>query len=106
MVLVFNLAPVQLAGEGCDVRIRHVDSQFEEVCLDGDLLLSVNDVPHMELRDHRLGGLMFVTYVVLLELFSLLRINGCDNGFDLHGIHHLLEVVIFPVDLVVLLELE
>ena len=35
-----------------------------------------------------------------------MRINGFDDGFNHHGINHLLKGVLLPVDLVVLLELE
>ena len=35
-----------------------------------------------------------------------MRVNGRDDGFDLHGIYHLLKFLLLPVDLVVLLELE
>ena len=48
----------------------------------------------------------FLTNVVLLQIFHVFRVNGHDNGFDRHGIHHLLGGVLLPVDLVVLLELE
>ena len=35
-----------------------------------------------------------------------MRIDGCDDGFNHHGINHLLKGVLLPVDLVVLLDLE
>ena len=49
---------------------------------------------------------MFVTRVVLFELFRLLRIDVQDNGFDRHVIYRLLKGLLIPVDFVVLLEVE
>ena len=106
MVFAFDLAPVQLTGEGCDMRVGHVTPRRKEVCLDVEIILGYDDVPRLELLDHCLDGMIFATDIVLLYLFDLSRIDGCADGFDRHGIHHLLEGVLLPSNIVVLLELE
>ena len=103
MVLAFNLPPVQLAGEGCNMCVGRVTPYLEKVCLHGELLLCCDDVLRLELLEHRLDGMILVTHVVLFELFYVLRVDGHNDGFDRHGIYHLLKGVLFPVDLVVLL---
>ena len=103
MVLAFDLVPVQLVVTGCDIRVLSVAPCLEEVRLDGELLLCCDDEPCLELLHHRLNVLIFLTQVVLFELFHVLRVNGRDDGFDLHGIYHLLKILLLPVDLVVLL---
>ena len=106
MVLAFDLAPVQLIGEGCDMCVGRVATRLEEVCLYGELLICCDKVPHLELVDNRLDGLILVTHLVLFKLFHVLRVNGRNDGFDRHGICHLLKGVLLPFDPVVLLELE
>ena len=106
MVLSFYLAPVHLIGGVCDMRVGCVAPRREEVCLDLYLLLGCDDVPRPELIDHCLDCLVFVPNVVILQLFDVLRIDGPDDVFDRHRIHHLSKGVLLPFDLVVLLELE
>ena len=65
MVLAFNLAPVQLAGEGCNVGVGRVAPGIEEVRLDGELFLSRDDVPRLELLNHH-PNVFLVTRVVFL----------------------------------------
>ena len=48
----------------------------------------------------------FLPYIVLLEFLNILRVDGCDNGFDHHRVDPLLEGVLLPFELLVLLELE
>ena len=64
MVLTFDLAPAQLEGEGCDVGFGRVAPGLEEVRLDGKLFLGRDDVPRLELTDHRPNILVFVTNLV------------------------------------------
>ena len=52
MVLVFDLAPVQLVGKGCDVGVGRVGTEIEEVRLNEDLFLGRDDLPRLELLDH------------------------------------------------------
>ena len=59
MVLTFDLAPVQLAGKGCDVVVGRVAPRLEEVRLDGNLFLCCDDVSHMDLLDHCPNVLVF-----------------------------------------------
>ena len=82
MFLVFDLARVQLSGEGCDIRVRRVTPWSEEVCLDGDLLFGRDEVPRLELLDHRLDGMIIVTDVALFQIFDVLRVDGRNDGFD------------------------
>ena len=49
--------------EGCDVGVGHVSPGIEEVRLDGELSLGRDDVPRLELLDHRPNVLVFVTNV-------------------------------------------
>ena len=86
MVLAFDLSPVQLTGEGCDVCVGRVTSWLEEVCIDRELILCCDDVPRLELLDYRLDGMILVTHVALFDLFHILRVDGRDNGFKIHGI--------------------
>ena len=72
----------------------------------GKLFLGRDDVPHLELLDHRPIFLVSVTNVVFLYLFHVLLVDCRDNGFDHNGIDHLLKGVFLAVDLVVLMELE
>ena len=53
MVLAFDLLPVQLAEEACDVGVGRVSSGLKEVRLDGEIFLGCNNVPHLEMIDHR-----------------------------------------------------
>ena len=106
MVLAFDLAPVQLTGKGCDMCVGRVTPRLKEVYLDGELLFCCDGVPSLEMLDHRLDGMILVTHVVLFTLFHVLQVDGCDNGFDRHGIYHLLKGVLLTAELVVLLELE
>ena len=64
MVLVFYLAPVQLAGKGCDVGVGCVALWLKEMRLDGKLFLGRDDVPRLELLDHCPNVLVFVSNVV------------------------------------------
>ena len=64
MVLAFDLAPVQLAGESCDMGVRCVAPGLKEVRLNGDLFLGDDDVPRLELLNHRPNVLIFVTNAV------------------------------------------
>ena len=66
MVLAFDLAPVQLAGEGCDVGVGRVSTGLEKVCLDDELFLGCDDIPRLELLNHFPNVLVFVTNVVFL----------------------------------------
>ena len=66
MVLSLDLAPIQLSGEGCYMGIGCVAPGFEEVRLDGERFLGHDDVPHLELLDHRPNILIFITSVVFL----------------------------------------
>ena len=100
------LAPVQLAHKGCDVRVGSVDTWREEVGLDGQILFGGGDVPHSDLCDHRFDGLVFIPDVVLLQLLDILSIGGRDDGLDCHIVHHLLEGVLLPLDLMVILDME
>ena len=106
MVPVFDLEYVQLTGEGCDMCVGRVTQWLKEVCLDGDLLLCCDDVPRLELIDHSQDFLILVTHVVLFGFFHVLCVDGRNDGFERHGIYHLLKSVLLPVGLVVLLELE
>ena len=72
----------------------------------GKLFLGRDDVPHLELLDHRPIFLVSVTNVVFLYMFHVLLVDFHDNGFDHNSIDHLLKGVFLAVDLVVLLELE
>ena len=54
--------------------------------------------------DHCLDCLFFVPDVVLLHIFNVLCVDGRDDGFDCHRIHHLLEGVLLPFDLLIFLE--
>ena len=69
LVLVFDLAHVQLMGEVCDMCVGHVSPQIKEICLDGKLLLCCDDVPRLDMLDHCLYGLILLTHVFLFELF-------------------------------------
>ena len=66
MVLAFDLEPVQLAGKGCDVGVRRVAPGIEEVRLDGDIFFGLDDLPRLELLNHRPNVLVFVTNAVFL----------------------------------------
>ena len=96
-VLKFDLAHVQLTGKGCDMRVGRDAPQLELVCLDGKLILGRDDAPRMEVLDHLLNALFFVTDVVLLHICHILRFDGRNDGFNRHGIHHLLEGLFLPV---------
>ena len=78
----------------------------EEVGFDIQNLLGGDNIPRAELGKKCLDGLVFVPYVVLLELFNLLCVDGCDNGFDLHQVNHLLESVLLSLNFLVRLKLE
>ena len=80
IALVFDLVPVQLMGEGCDMCARRVATRLRKVCLDGELLLCFDEVPRLELLDHRIDCIIFVTHVVLFELFYVLCIDGMANS--------------------------
>ena len=73
---------------------------------DSQLLLGGDNIPRAELGKKCLDGLVFVPYVVLLELFNLLCVDGCDNGFDRHQVNHLLDSVLLSLDFLVRLKLE
>ena len=64
MVLAFDLAPVQLEVEDCDVGVRRVAPGLKEVRLDGKILLGRDGVPRLELLDHCPHVLVFVTNLV------------------------------------------
>ena len=66
MVFALNLAQVQLACEGGNVRFMIVTPQHKEVGIDVQLLLVGNNIPHMELHDHRFYCLVFVPDVIFL----------------------------------------
>ena len=53
MVPTFDLAPVQLAGEGCDVGVGRVTPDIGEVRIEVKISLGSNDLPRLELLDHR-----------------------------------------------------
>ena len=106
MVPTFDLAPVQLAGEGCDVGVGRVTPDIGEVRIEGKISLGSNDLPRLELLDHRSNVLGLVTNVVFFYMFRILQIDVRNDGFDSHGIDHLLKSVLLPVDLVVLLDLD
>ena len=83
MVFTLDLAPVQLARKGCDLRFVSVTPRREEVGLYGQLLLGGNGMPHSELHDHFLWY-VFVPDVIFLQLLDLLRVNGRTDGFHRH----------------------
>ena len=66
MVFALYLAPVQLAGEGCDVGASRVAPGLKEVRLDGDIFLGSDDIQRLELLNHCQNVLVFVTNVVFL----------------------------------------
>ena len=82
MVFALDLAPVQLALEGCDVHFGSFTPRREEVVLDGQLLLGGNEIPRSELHDHHFYGLIFIPDVVLLQILNVLHVDSCDGGFD------------------------
>ena len=84
MVFTLYLAPVQLACEGFGVRFGSVTLQRNEVGLDVQLLLGGNDIPRLELCDHRFYDLVFVPNVVLLQFLGTLRVDRRDDGFEHH----------------------
>ena len=106
MVPAFDLAPVQLAGKGCDVGVGRVAPGIEEVRLCGELFLGRDDFPGLELLDYCPIFLVFVTNVGLFYMFYVLRVNGRNDGFDRHVTNYLLKSVLLPVYLVILLDLE
>ena len=55
------------------------------------------------MRDHFFDGQIFISYIVLLQLLVVLIVGGRDYGLDQHGVHHLLEGLILPLDPLVLL---
>ena len=65
------------------------------------LLLGGNNISRADLGNHCIDCMVFVTYLVLLELLNVLRVDGRDDGFDRHRLNHLLEGVILPLDLMV-----
>ena len=83
-----------------------VTPRREEVGLDGPLLLGGNNITCLKLCEHCFYGLVFVPEVVFLQILDVLRVDGRKNGFYCHRVDQLLEVVLLPVDLMVLLELE
>ena len=106
MVFALNLAPVQLARKGCDVRVWSVAPRHEEVGLGGQLLIGGYEVQFLELCDHRFDILVLISYVVLIQILDVLRFNGRNNVLNHYGVHHLLKSVLLPLDLLVLLKLE
>ena len=73
---------------------------------DIQLLLGGNNIPRAELGNHCFDFMVFVPYVVLLEFLDVLRVGGCNDGFNRHRADHLLEGVLLPLNLLVRLELE
>ena len=57
MVFQLSLEPVQLDCNVCDVRVRSVTPRHEEAGLDGQPFLGGDDVPRLELHNHRFYGL-------------------------------------------------
>ena len=72
------------------MRVRRFAPRLKGVCLDGELILGRDDILRLELLGHSLDGLIFVTHVVLFQIFHVLCFNGRDNGFDHHVIYHFL----------------
>ena len=64
MILAFDLAPIYLAGKGCDVSVGHVISGIKEVLLDGELFIVRDNIQRLELLDHCPNVLVFVTNIV------------------------------------------
>ena len=56
--------------------------------------------------DHRLGGGVVVSDVLLEEFVAVLLVNGCGDGFDCHGIDNHREMVIRPAELLIFLKLD
>ena len=106
MFLVLDLANFKLVGKGCDVGVGCVAPGIKEVRLDGELFLDRDDLPRLELLNHCPNILIFVTNVVFFRLLHLLRVDGCNDGFDRPGINHLLKSVLLSFDLMFLLEME
>ena len=72
----------------------------------GSVLFFSDNIPCADLGNQFLDCMVFVPYVVLLEVLNILCVNGRDNDFDCHRVDHLLEGVLMPLDLLVRLELE
>ena len=106
MVFAPDLAPVQLARKGGDVRVWSVTICHKEVWFGCLLLIGGNNIPRVDLGDHSFYRMVFVPYAVLLEFLDVLRINGRDDGFDRHQVGHILEGIILPLKFMVLLEFE
>ena len=106
MVFSLDLAPVELARNGGDVRVWSVTPWREEVGFGIQIILGGNSIPRAELGNHCLDHLVFVTYLVFLEFLDVLCVNGRDDGFYRHQFNHLLEGVILPLNPMVRLELK
>ena len=106
MVFALSLAPVQLACKGGDMSFWSVAPWREEVGFDSQILLGDDNIPRAELGNQCLGGMFFVTYVVLPEFLDELCVDGRNNGFNCHQVKHLLEGVILPIDILIHLDME
>ena len=106
IIFALYLAPVELARKVCDVHVGSVASQRDEFGLDGQFILGGDDVPRLDLRDHRFDGPILIPNVVLFQLLDILSVDGCKDGLNHHGVHHLLEGVLLTLDLLVRLDLE
>ena len=96
MVFALDLVPAQLARKGDDMRLWSVPPWREDVDFDIQILLGGDNIPLAEMDNQCIDRLLFLPYVFLLEFLDVLRVNGCNDGFDHHQVDHLLEGVLLP----------
>ena len=99
----FNLLPIEMSGEGCDVGVWSINPRRIEERLHIELFLVRDDKPCLEVRDHCCDHLVFVFDLVFREFLDILIINSSDDGFDTNCIQNGLEWIFLPFHLVLLL---
>ena len=99
----FDLPPIELLGEGCDVGVWSLTPRCVEERLCVKLLFVREDEPHLEVRDHRRDGLVFLADVVFQEFLDILVVNRGNDGFDADRVQNGLESVLLPDHLLLLM---
>ena len=99
----FNLSPIELSGEGCDVVVWSITPRRKKYRLHIELLFVRDDEPFLEERDHSCDRLVVVSNVVFREFLNIMFVNSSDDGFNANRIQYGLEYLFLPFHLVLLL---
>ena len=103
MVAAFNLAAVDLAGEGGDVGVSSVAPWSVEVRLDGNSFDVCDDEPCSEFAEHCFYRLVVIADIIIFELIDILLVGGSNVGLYFHDSNEHLKMVLHPAEFVVLL---